>query len=61
MGFKRTNGDYTFSEQNGKTTARITIYNESLARMEKMIERQGKQPIILYLYERTRTNQRVYC
>ncbi len=30
--------DYTFSEQNGKTTVRIKIYNESLARMEKMIE-----------------------
>src|SRR5258707_53396 len=30
--------DYTFSEQNEKTTVRITIYNESLARMEKMIE-----------------------
>jgi len=30
--------DYTFSEQEGKTTVRITIYNESLARMEKMIE-----------------------
>ena len=30
--------DYTFSEQNGKTTVRITIYNESLDRMEKMIE-----------------------
>ena len=30
--------DYTFSEQNGKTTVRIAIYNESLARMEKMIE-----------------------
>jgi uncharacterized protein YndB with AHSA1/START domain len=30
--------DHTFSEQNGKTTVRITIYNESLARMEKMIE-----------------------
>lgn len=30
--------DYTFSEQNGKTKVRITIYNESLARMEKMIE-----------------------
>jgi uncharacterized protein YndB with AHSA1/START domain len=30
--------DYTFSEQNGKTIVRITIYNESLARMEKMIE-----------------------
>ena len=30
--------DYTFSEQNGKTTVSITIYDESLARMEKMIE-----------------------
>lgn len=30
--------DYTFSEQNGMTTVRITIYNESLARMERMIE-----------------------
>lgn len=30
--------DYSFSEQNGKTTVHITIYNESLARLEKMIE-----------------------
>jgi uncharacterized protein YndB with AHSA1/START domain len=30
--------DYTFSEQGGKTIVTITIYNESLARMEKMIE-----------------------
>ena len=30
--------NYTFSEQDGKTTVSITIYNESLARMEKMIE-----------------------
>lgn len=30
--------DYTFSEQSGKTTVRITIYNESLDRLEKMIE-----------------------
>ena len=30
--------DYTFSEQNGKTKVSITIYNESLARMEKLIE-----------------------
>ncbi len=30
--------DYTFSQQNGKTKVSITIYNESLARMEKMIE-----------------------
>jgi uncharacterized protein YndB with AHSA1/START domain len=30
--------DYTFSEENGRTKVNITIYNESLARMEKMIE-----------------------
>jgi uncharacterized protein YndB with AHSA1/START domain len=30
--------DFTFSEQNGTTTVSITIYNESLTRMEKMIE-----------------------
>lgn len=35
--------DYTFSEQNGKTTVQITIYNESLARMEKMIEMGFKE------------------
>lgn len=35
--------DYNFSEQDGKTTVRITIYNESLARMEKMIEMGFKE------------------
>src|SRR6476660_6233602 len=30
--------NHTFSEQNGRTKVSITIYNESLARMEKMIE-----------------------
>ena len=30
--------DYNFSEQDGITRVRIAIYNESLARMEKMIE-----------------------
>lgn len=30
--------DLHFSEENGKTKVRITIYNESLERMEKMIE-----------------------
>ncbi len=30
--------DFTFSEQNGTTKVSITVYNESLARMEKMIE-----------------------
>lgn len=29
--------DLNFSEQNGKTTVRISIYNESLARLEKML------------------------
>ena len=40
--------DYTFSEQNGPdgyrvTKVSITIYNESLARMEKMIEMGFKE------------------
>jgi len=30
--------DYSFSEANGTTTVKINIYNESLERMEKMIE-----------------------
>ena len=30
--------DYTFSEENGKTIVRVVIYNESLERLEKMIE-----------------------
>ncbi len=30
--------DYTFNEQNGITKVNIAIYNESLARLEKMIE-----------------------
>jgi uncharacterized protein YndB with AHSA1/START domain len=30
--------DFNFSEQNGTTKVNISIYNESLARMEKMIE-----------------------
>jgi uncharacterized protein YndB with AHSA1/START domain len=30
--------DYNFSEQNGATKVSITVYNESLARMEKMVE-----------------------
>jgi len=30
--------DLNFSEENGTTTVSITIYNESLERMEKMIE-----------------------
>ena len=30
--------DYTFSEQNGNTKVSITIYNESLERMEKVMD-----------------------
>lgn len=30
--------DYHFSEENGTTTVRVTIYNESRERMEKQIE-----------------------
>lgn len=35
--------DYTFSEQAGKTTVHISIYNESLERLEKMIEMGFKE------------------
>ena len=35
--------NYTFSEQDGKTTVHITIYNESLERLEKMIEMGFKE------------------
>ena len=35
--------DLTFSEQNGKTKVSVTIYNESLTRMEKMIEMGFKE------------------
>jgi uncharacterized protein YndB with AHSA1/START domain len=35
--------DLNFTEQNGKTTVRISIYNESLARLEKMIEMGFKE------------------
>lgn len=30
--------DHSFSEQNGVTTARLTIYNESLERLERILE-----------------------
>jgi uncharacterized protein YndB with AHSA1/START domain len=35
--------NFNFSEQNGKTKVSITIYNESLARMEKLIEMGFKE------------------
>jgi len=39
--------NYDFSEQNGTTTVRITIYNESLARLEKMIEMGFKEGFMM--------------
>ncbi|WP_420155960.1 SRPBCC family protein [Siphonobacter sp.] len=35
--------DFNFSEHNGRTKVSITIYNESLERMEKMIEMGFKE------------------
>jgi hypothetical protein len=35
--------DYNFSEQNGVTKVSITIYNESLERMERLIETGFKE------------------
>ena len=35
--------DLSFSEQNGKTTVSISIYNESLERLEKMVEMGFKE------------------
>lgn len=39
--------DYTFSETDGRTTVRIVIYNESLERMEKMIEMGFQQGFMM--------------
>lgn len=41
--------DYTFSEQNGKTKVNVTIYNESLARMEKLIEMGFQEGFVMTL------------
>lgn len=38
-----SNWDFNFSEKDGKTKVSITIYNESLARLEKMIEMGFKE------------------
>ena len=45
--------DFNFSEQNGTTKVSITIYNESFARMEKLIEgfQQGFTTCLLQLEE----------
>ena len=41
--------DLNFSEQNGTTKVNITIYNESLTRMEKMIEMGFKEGFMMTL------------
>ena len=41
--------DYNFSEQNGKTKVSISIYNESLERLEKMIEMGFKEGFTMTL------------
>ncbi len=41
--------DYNFSEQNGTTKVSISIYNESLERMEKMIEMGFKEGFTMIL------------
>ena len=50
--------DLSFSEQNGTTTVHISIYNESLERLEKMIEmgfQQGFTMTLNYLEELLKT------
>ena len=44
-----SNWDFTFSEENETTKVSITIYNESLARMEKMIEMGFKEGFTMAL------------
>ena len=41
--------DFNFSEQNGKTKVSVTIYNESLERMEKQIEMGFKEGFTMTL------------
>ena len=50
--------NYNFSEQNGKIRVSITIYNESLARLEKMIEmgfKEGFTATLNYLVDLLKT------
>ena len=50
--------DFNFSEQNGTTKVSIAIYNESLARLEKMIEmgfKEGFTMTLNYLDELLKT------
>ena len=46
-----SNWDLSFSEQNGITKVSITIYNDSLERMEKMIEMGFKEGFTMTLNE----------
>ena len=41
--------DHNFSEENGKTKLSVTIYNESLERMEKQIEMGFKEGFTMTL------------
>ena len=41
--------DFNFSEENGKTKVSVSIYNESLERMEKMIEMGFKEGFMMTL------------
>jgi uncharacterized protein YndB with AHSA1/START domain len=41
--------DLSFSEENGKTKVSVSIYNESLERMEKMIEMGFKEALTMTL------------
>ena len=43
--------DFNFSEQNGTTTVSISIYNDSLERMEKMIEMGFKEGFTMCLQQ----------
>jgi len=44
-----SNWDHHFSEQNGRTKVSVTIYNESLERMEKQIEMGFKEGFTMTL------------
>jgi len=46
-----SNWDLNFSEQNGITKVSISIYNDSLERMEKMIEMGFKEALTMTLNE----------
>lgn len=46
-----SNWDLSFNEENGITKVRISIYNESLERMEKMIEMGFKEGFTMTLGE----------